>query len=270
MTSSTDSPPVALSIAGSDSGGGAGIQADLKAMTHRGVHGCTALTALTAQNSVGVQGIEPVDSGFLRKQIQSVTSDFDVSATKTGMLFNESNIRVVVEETDDLGKLVVDPVMVAESGDSLLEEAAEDALVNELLPEADLITPNWTETQHIAQRLDLSTDEAPSALGETLAETLQGPAVLVKGGHLEGDEATDWLINRTGDTETFSAERFDTANTHGSGCVYSSLITAELAKGRTLTEAIRTAKSNLTDAIGNSYACGEGPGTLNLLRSGKE
>lgn len=268
MTYSSDEPAVALSIAGSDSGGGAGIQADLKAMTYRGVHGCTALTALTAQNSEGVQDIHPVPEDFLREQIRSVTSDFTVRATKTGMLFNGANIGVVAEEADRLGSLVVDPVMVAESGDPLMEAEAERTLVEDLLPQADLVTPNWTETERIAKRLGVSLSQSPAELGRSIAATLEGPGVLVKGGHLDENQAVDRLLFPDGTDREYTAERIDTNNTHGSGCVYSSLIAAELARGSELEDAIGTAKEILTEALRTSYATGSGPGTLNLLRTG--
>lgn len=270
MTYSTEEPAVALSIAGSDSGGGAGIQADLKAMTHRGVHGCTALTALTAQNSTGVQDIHPVPAEFLREQIQSVTSDFEVAATKTGMLFNGGNIEVVAEEAGQLGSLVVDPVMVAESGDPLMEPEAERTLVEDLLPRADLVTPNWTEAEQIAKRLGVSLSQSPGELGRSVAEALEGPGVLVKGGHLDEDRAVDRLVFPDGTEREYVAERIDTINTHGSGCVYSSLIAAELARDSDLADAIETAKEILTETLRDSYATGSGPGTLNMLQTGEE
>lgn len=270
MTFLSDTPQVALAIAGSDSGGGAGIQADLKAMSHRSVHGCTAITAVTAQNSNGVQGIEPVSQDVLREQIKSVTSDFSIDATKTGMLFNQANISVVMEEARSLGQLVVDPVMVAESGDSLLEDQAESILVEGLLPRADLVTPNWTESRRIAERLGLDPDRSPKDLARELVRSLDGPGVLIKGGHLEERQATDRLELPDGTSREYTAPRIDTENTHGSGCVYSSLITAELAKGKTMKKSISEAKRVLTDALRSGYAPGKGPGTLNLLRPRKQ
>lgn len=263
---SDNQPPVALSIAGSDSGGGAGIQADLKAMTYAGVHGTTALTALTAQNSVGVQGIHAVPPSFLRKQINSIITDFSVQATKTGMLFSDELIEVVCDFHDRLGTLVVDPVMVAESGDSLLDPAAESMLVEKFLPRADLITPNLPETQVIAKRLGIS-ESSPIDVARLIAEKLEGPMVLLKGGHSEEEEAIDHLMSVRGEEQQFRGPRYSTDHTHGSGCAYSSLIAAGLAHGLDMIEAVREAKSIITRAIKNGYAIGEGPGTLNFLRN---
>jgi hydroxymethylpyrimidine kinase/phosphomethylpyrimidine kinase len=263
--SSIDSPPVALTIAGSDSGGGAGIQADLKAMTHAGVHGCTAMTALTAQNSLGVNGIDPVEPEFVAEQIEAVVEDFDVRATKTGMLFSAPIIRTVFTYADRLGQIVVDPVMVAESGDPLLEPEAEQAIAESLMPVADLVTPNWPEAQRLAATLHLDVDESPGAMARALAAET-GTHLLVKGGHTEDDESVDRLARPDGSTETFRAERLDTDNTHGSGCAYSSLIASKLAHGEDLTGAIENAKETLTEALRTGYGAGEGAGTLNFLR----
>ena len=263
--SSIDTPPVALTIAGSDSGGGAGIQADLKAMTHAGVHGCTAMTALTAQNSLGVNGIDPVEPEFVAEQIEAVVEDFDVQATKTGMLFSAPIIRTVFTYADRLGQIVVDPVMVAESGDPLLEPEAEQAIAESLMPVADLVTPNWPEAQRLAATLHLDVDESPGAMARALAAET-GTHLLVKGGHTEDDESVDRLARPDGSNEAFRAEHLDTDNTHGSGCAYSSLIASNLAHGEDLTGAIEDAKKTLTDALRNGYAAGEGAGTLNFLR----
>jgi hydroxymethylpyrimidine/phosphomethylpyrimidine kinase len=264
MTFSAE-PSVALAVAGSDSGGGAGIQADLKAMASVGVHGCSAITALTAQNSQGVQDVHPVPPDFVGEQIASVTDDFDVDSTKTGMIFSEPIIREIVSHRDRLGDLVVDPVMFAASGDPLLEDEAEDALARELIPTADIVTPNWPEAQRLVRILDLDCEREPQPVGRCLAESFNGPAVLVKGGHIEDEEAVDYLIDPDGSIETFSAPRIDTQNTHGAGCAYSSLITGLLTKGVSRSEAVGSAKSNLTDALRTSYACGGGAGTLNFL-----
>lgn len=262
--SSTDAPPVTLTIAGSDSGGGAGIQADLKAMTSVGVHGVSAITALTAQNSTGVQGIHPVPPEFLEEQINSVTSDFPVLATKTGMLFSRELITVICDRCTQLGRLVVDPVMVAESGDSLLDPEAQSTLVQDLLPLADVITPNGPEIRVIADQLELETNDL-KRLTPQVARALDGPNVLLKGGHLEETEAVDYLYNRDGDEETFSSPRHETNHTHGSGCAYSSLIASFLAKGYSLIDAITESKNRIDRAIKDGYAAGAGSGTLNFL-----
>jgi hydroxymethylpyrimidine kinase/phosphomethylpyrimidine kinase len=261
----SDDPPVALAVAGSDSGGGAGIQADLKAMASVGVHGCTAITALTAQNSLGVQDVHPVPPDFVGGQIQSVTDDFGIEATKTGMIFSEPIIREIVSHRDRLGQLVVDPVMFAASGDPLLEDDAEDALAKELIPQADIVTPNWPEAQRLTRILNLDCDSEPEPAGRALAESFAGPDVLIKGGHIKEEEAVDYLVNPDGSVEVFSAPRIDTKNTHGAGCAYSSLITGLLTQHTSPREAVKSAKSRLTDALRSSYACGQGAGTLNFL-----
>lgn len=263
-------PPVALSIAGSDSGGGAGIQADLKAMARLGVHGTTAITALTAQNSVGVNGISPVSPSFLREQVESVVFDFSVEATKTGMLFSEELMDVVIDVRDQLGSLVVDPVMVAESGDSLFDEGAERTLVEGLLPLADIITPNWTESRVITDYLGVTTADDPADRGRLIADALDGPSVLMKGGHTGEEKAVDYLVGSDGHVEPYEQPRLDTNNTHGSGCVYSSLITGGLAHGRSIPESVSLAKDILTEALRESYAPGSGPGTLDLLTTSAE
>jgi hydroxymethylpyrimidine/phosphomethylpyrimidine kinase len=256
---------VALTVAGSDSGGGAGIQADLKAMTHVGVHGCTAITALTAQNSRGVDGIDPVDPSFVEEQIRSVAGDFDVRATKTGMLFSRPIIETVVDHADSLGRLVVDPVMVATSGDSLLEPEAERAIADLLLPEADLVTPNWPETKKLVRALELDTEGSPDELGDRLTGEYDSTVFLIKGGHSPEEDAVDYLCRDGEENRTYRTERMDTENTHGAGCAYSSLIAAYLARGRSLDEAVGTAKDELTRALESGYAAGSGAGTLNFL-----
>lgn len=265
MVSSSDCPPVALTVAGSDSGGGAGIQADLKAMASVGVHGCSVITALTAQNTRGVKGVHPIPAEFIVRQIEAVTEDFEVNATKTGMLFNESIIEAVIDQRPQLGRLVVDPVMVAESGDPLLEAEAETILAKKLLPLSDVVTPNAPEARRLADTLGVKEVDDPLTLGRNLAGALEGPVVLLKGGHLEDTRAVDRLISKEGDVEEFSSPRLETNNTHGSGCAFSSLITAKLAGETDLREAVRLSKKELTRALRTGYAPGEGAGTLNFL-----
>lgn len=255
----------ALTIAGSDSGGGAGLQADLKAMTASGVHCCTVVTALTAQNTVGVRGIEPVSSEFVGRQIEAVVEDISPAATKTGMLFNAEIIETVAGYREQLGRVVVDPVMVAESGDSLLAVEAEKALARYLLPEADLVTPNYPEALRIADALQIPRYDEPRELAQAIACRLGQPQVLLKGGHMDEKEANDYLFDSDGEIEIFSAPRLETVNTHGTGCAYSSLITAQLARGRDVSTAIGEAKNQLTEAIKSGYQPGEGAGTLNFL-----
>lgn len=266
MLSSTEPPPVALSVAGSDSGGGAGIQADLKAMARIGVHGTTALTALTAQNSQGVRDVHPVPPPFVEAQIEAVAEDFTVRAAKTGMLHNAGVIQAVARHAgDSLAPLVVDPVMVAEAGDPLLESEAETTLVEELLPQARLVTPNLWEARRIAEHRGVDPSLAPPELASSLAGTLGGPSVLVTGGHREGEEAVDCLSDPEGNLRPYAAPRLNTSNTHGAGCVFSSLITGWIARGRSVPRAVAAAKPILTEALREGYAPGKGDGTLNLL-----
>jgi len=255
----------ALTIAGSDSGGGAGIQADLKAMTAAGVHGCTVITALTAQNTVGVEGIEPLDPEFVALQIETTIEDIPPAATKTGMLFDTEIIEKVAGYCDQLGRLVVDPVMVAESGDLLLADEAERTMARYLLPKVDLVTPNFPEARRIGQALQLPVYDEPRQLGQAIACRLGHPDVLLKGGHLDEKEANDYLFDSDGEVSIFSAPRLDTGNTHGTGCAYSALITALLARGEDMHSAISMAKDKLTTAMQNGYKPGAGPGTLNFL-----
>ncbi len=261
--------PVALTVAGSDSGGGAGIQADIRAFSRLGVHPCTVITALTAQNTVGVQGVYPVSVDFLVEQLESVLSDIKLSAVKTGMLFSAELIEQVAARAQSFPWLVVDPVMVAESGDSLLQSSARQKLVNELLPKADLITPNWPETEVIAGELGISLELPPEQLGHQIQQALSGPAVLIKGGHRPEKEAVDLLFESSGSQPLkISTPRLNSSNTHGTGCTYSSLITGFLARGLQLVESIRQAKKFQQRALENGYEYGQGAGTINTLSRG--
>lgn len=255
----------ALTIAGSDSGGGAGIQADLKAINSVGVHGCTVLTALTAQNTEGVEGIEAVTPDFVAAQIEAVVNDIQPTATKTGMLFETEIIETVAGYTDRLGRIVVDPVMVAESGDPLLTDEAEKTMARQLLPEVDLVTPNLSEARRIGRALQLPDYDEPRELAQGIACRLGRPDVLLKGGHLQETEANDYLFDSEGEVEIFSSPRLDTDNTHGTGCVYSALITAYLARGEQISPAVGRAKENLVAALEDGYKPGAGAGTLNFF-----
>lgn len=233
----------ALTIAGSDSGGGAGIQADLKAFSANGVFGTSALTAITAQNTVGVTAVHPIPVNVVGAQIEAVLTDIRPDAIKIGMLFSPELIETVASALEDYdGPVVLDPVMIAKSGDALLQDEAVDALKSIILPRADLVTPNLPE----AVRL-LGADEDPATQAKAL-QALGLKAVLIKGGHAEGDICTDLLITKNGSHE-FSAPRIDTRNTHGTGCTYSSTIAANLAKGMEMPKAVETAHSYLHAAI---------------------
>lgn len=238
--------PVALSIAGSDSGGGAGIQADLLTFSANGVFGTTAITCLTAQNPDGVSAIEALPPAFVREQVEQVRRYFRIGAVKTGMLFNAEIVREVaafLEANPDL-PAVVDPVMVATSGAVLLHESAIEAVTSELLPRARLITPNLDEAGVLLGHRPESPEEMESAARELARR--HGVAVLLKGGHLSAEEAlTDILCLPGGEIRRFTGERIEETHTHGSGCTLSSAIAARLARGRELTEAVGEALTYL-------------------------
>jgi hydroxymethylpyrimidine/phosphomethylpyrimidine kinase len=255
----------ARTIAGSDSGGGAGIQADLKTFMAFGVHGMSAVTALTAQNTVGVQGIFDVSPGFVRKQIESVMTDIGTDAAKTGMLSNAAIVKAVAEavRTFRIPNLVVDPVMVAKGGDPLLAEDARQAIREELLPLAAVITPNIFEAEALLSRRI----EGLSAMQEAARDLRKIGCrwVVVKGGHLEIEsEAIDVIY----DGEEFvllKSPWIPSKNTHGTGCTFASAIAAGLAKGAGPLAAIRRAKDFITLAIRTGYPIGEGHGPTNHL-----
>jgi hydroxymethylpyrimidine/phosphomethylpyrimidine kinase len=252
--------PKALTIAGSDSGGGAGIQADLKTFSAFRVFGMSALTAVTAQNSLGVQGVFNLPPEFVVRQIDSVLSDFGADAVKIGMLSTAAIAEAVAERlrTNRQERIVVDPVMIAKSGDPLLQPDARAALIRAVLPLADVVTPNLHEASALAGIPVDSEADMEEAARRILA---LGPrTVLVKGGHLK-DAATDILWNGK-DLTRFTAPRIDSPNTHGTGCTFSSGIAAGLARGRPLGDAIREAKAYVTAAIREGFAAGRGVGAL--------
>jgi len=252
--------PRALTIAGSDSGGGAGIQADLKTFSAFRVYGASVLTAVTAQNSVGVHGIVNVPPEFVARQLDAVLGDIGADAAKTGMLSTTAIIRAVADRlrAHRVERLVVDPVMLAKSGDPLLEPDARQALVEAILPLALVATPNLLEAAALAGFPvgDLEQMEAAARRIHAL-----GPAwVLVKGGHLKG-EPIDLLFD--GRTVTrLTAERVPTPHTHGTGCTYSAAIAAGLARGAAVPEAVAEAKRYVTAAIRAGFALGRGVGSL--------
>jgi hydroxymethylpyrimidine/phosphomethylpyrimidine kinase len=254
--------PAVLSIAGSDSGGGAGIQADLKAFARCGVHGMTAITALTAQNTVAVTGVHPVPGAFIVEQVRAVAEDIGVDAVKIGMLGTAETVAAVDEALDLLAPgtpVVLDPVMVSESGAVLLDEAARTALVTRLLPRATVITPNLPEARV------LGGDGAPEDV-EELARALHalGPdVVIVTGGHRA--EVTDLLFD--GDAvHEIAGERHPDGAAHGSGCTHSSSIAAHLALGHTPLEAARAARAIAGAAVRDGLReIGRGPGPVNVL-----
>ncbi|HWL66397.1 MAG TPA: bifunctional hydroxymethylpyrimidine kinase/phosphomethylpyrimidine kinase [Actinomycetota bacterium] len=254
--------PRALTIAGSDSGGGAGIQADLKVFFALGCHGMSALTALTAQNTVGVDGVHEVPADFVTDQIDSVASDIGVDAAKTGMLSSSPIVDAVATAIKGHGiaALVVDPVFVSKHGHHLLAESAVDALKSRLFPLAEVITPNLYEAAALTGREIVTVDAMKQAAREL--HDLGPRAVLVKGGHLAGAEAIDVFYDGDRVAE-LSGPRFETEDTHGTGCALSAAIAARLAHGDDLFDAVTFAKEFVAGAIRNSLRIGRGYGPVN-------
>ena len=253
--------PVALTIAGSDSGGGAGIQADLKTFAMLGVHGTSAITAITAQNTTGVTDILELPVPLIREQINVVAEDIGVDAAKTGMLSSPEIIAAVAAALarHRVDKLVVDPVMVAKGGAKLLRDDAVSALREHLIPLAAVITPNLPEAEVLLQRKIASLDERRAAARDLVR--LGARIAVVKGGHAEGD-AIDVFFDGLQMID-LEGQRIATTNTHGSGCVFSAAITAGLARGLEPLEAVREAKAFITQAIANSLEIGHGHGPVN-------
>jgi hydroxymethylpyrimidine/phosphomethylpyrimidine kinase len=254
--------PIALTIAGSDSSGGAGIQADLKTFAAFGVYGASVITALTAQNTVAVRAIADVEADFVGRQIDAVVEDLDVRAAKTGMLARVAVIEVVAERmrAHPLPWLVVDPVMVATSGDVLLEPAAVACLRERILPLATLVTPNLREAEVLTGRPVTNAAQMRDAARALI--DLGARAALVKGGHLAGSKAVDLLYDGR-DFQEFAAPRIATRSTHGTGCTLSAAITAALARGCALETAVAAAKRYVTRAIETAPGIGHGAGPLN-------
>lgn len=258
--------PIALTIAGSDPSGGAGIQADLKTFHQHAVYGASAITMLTVQNTQRVSRVEVMSPALVSEQIEAVLEDLDVGAIKTGALGSAAVVRTVASTLSKRGTvpLVVDPVMISKHGHALLDDDAVSACVEHLFPMARLITPNVPEAARI-----LGTSIVPRHSLEEAARELARRlrvAVLLKGGHLESEESTDVLVD--GDRVTwFSTERLDTRHTHGTGCTFASAITARLARGDALSAAIDGAKRWLTRAIASAPAIGRGIGPVDHLAS---
>ena len=254
-----------LTIAGSDSGGGAGIQADLKTLAALGCYGMTAITALTAQNTKGVQGIHGVPAEFLKAQIQSVMDDIGVDAVKIGMLHAPEIVDVVAWTIDhyQLKNVVLDPVMVATSGDRLIASETVQVLVRELFPRATLITPNLDEAVLLLGR-EISEASALETAGRDLL-AMGAQAVLLKGGHLPGEDVVDLLVQSNNPSERLSSRRIQSRNVHGTGCTLSSAIAAYLALGLGLSEAVHCARQFIVQAIahGADITTGHGHGPLN-------
>lgn len=252
--------PTALTIAGSDCSGGAGIQADLKTMTCNGVYAMSCITALTAQNTTGVYGVMEVAPSFLANQIDCIFTDIRPDAVKTGMVSSAALIEVIVEKLTQYqaGNIVVDPVMVSTSGSRLISEEAVETLKNRLLPIATVVTPNIPEAE-VLSRLSIKTAEDMVAAARAIGEEY-GCAVLCKGGHQLND-AND-LLYRNGGCRWFKGERIDNPNTHGTGCTLSSAIASNLAKGMELDEAVNQAKRYISGALNAMLDLGAGSGPM--------
>ncbi len=256
--------PQALSIAGSDSGGGAGMQADLKTMQMRHIFAATVLVAITAQNTLGVQKSLTLPPEMITAQFASLDADLQIRACKTGMLGDVATVKTVVKNLQqyDFGFLTVDPVMIAKGGASLLTEEAIETVKNELLPLADLVTPNLPEAVKLTGR-NIASQEDMLRAAEDL-QRLGAKNVLIKGGHLDASQAaTDLVLLEDGKTFWMSGPRFDTVRTHGTGDTISACITAELAKGVSLENALRIGKAYVTATIRDEIAVGHGHGPLN-------
>ena len=255
-------PPTAMTIAGSDSGGGAGIQADLKTFAALGVYGTSALTAITAQNTLGVTSIHEIPTDLIAAQIQAIISDIGADVVKTGMLSSSAIIETVAQELrrHTVTRLVVDPVMVAKGGDRLLREDAVDALRTSLLALATVITPNMPEAEVLTGIAVRTPKDASEAARRIVA--MGANSVVVKGGHLSDGDAVDTFYDGQALRE-FRAQRIDTKNTHGTGCTFASAIAAGLAKGLALEEAVAQAKAYVTEAIRANLDVGQGHGPLN-------
>ncbi|RLM76190.1 bifunctional hydroxymethylpyrimidine kinase/phosphomethylpyrimidine kinase [Halorubrum sp. Atlit-26R] len=275
-------PPVALTVAGSDSGGGAGIQADLTAMRAHGVFGASVVTGTTAQHTRGVEDVHPLPADHVASQYAAVADDFDVGAVKTGMLATAEIVARVTELAGDAdAPLVVDPVMVAATGDRLLSPAAEDAY-GDLVAAATLVTPNADEAAVLTGDPVETPADAEAAGRELVA--LGADAALVKGGHLDGESVeegvvVDTLVRAEGDAgggeseptvDRFETPRIDTEATHGSGCALSSAIAARLARGESIPKAVGAAVEEMTEAVRHGYDVGEGPGAVNPTVLGGE
>ncbi len=256
--------PIALTIAGSDSSGGAGIQADLKTFSAFGVYGASVITALTAQNTTGVQGVHAVPVDFIARQFDSVCSDLPVAAAKVGMLATSEVIEIAAEKiaAHHIPHLVVDPVMVAKSGDCLLAADACETLSRLLFPLAEVVTPNIEEASDLLGGVDIGNIDQMKEAAKRLLE-LGGRNVLLKGGHMTKG-ALDVLYDGT-EIVVFEGRHVDTPHTHGTGCTLSSAIAAGLALGQSVREAVSGAKAYIQGAIENSLSIGKGRGPLNHM-----
>ena len=253
--------PSALTIAGTDPSGGAGIQADLKTFQELKSYGMSVITSVVSQNTTGVQDVYHLPTSVIETQLDSVLDDMDVHAFKTGMIADREMMEVIREKTKNLGiPYVMDPVMVTTSGDTLIEEDARDFLRDELLPLTTVVTPNIPEAEYLLNRKIEHVEDMKKAAKDIVTE-FGVEAALIKGGHIKGD-ATDFLYDGN-ELHTFSADRVDTKHTHGTGCTLSAAITAYISQGYSLEGAVDNAKKYVTLAIQHSLALGNGSGPTN-------
>lgn len=258
--------PQTLTIAGSDSGGGAGIQADLKTFQMQGVFGTSVITAVTAQNTLGVFDIHPIPLNTIQAQLEAVKNDFQITSAKIGMLGTADIIECVADFLSHLpfGTLVVDPVMIAKGGAPLLQQQAVSALIKHLLPLADVITPNIPEAEALT---GIKISDTASIQQAALDLQKQGAKnVIIKGGHSlnsQSQQCQDWILLQNAEHLVLESPRFDTQHTHGTGCTFSACLTAELAKGAPLKSAVKTAKDFITAAISHPLNIGHGHGPTN-------
>jgi hydroxymethylpyrimidine/phosphomethylpyrimidine kinase len=259
----------AMSIAGSDSGGGAGIQADLKTFQMLEVFGTTAITAITAQNTLGVHGIYDLPLEAIEKQIDAVVEDIGVDAVKTGMLSKPEVIELVARKIQQHGlhRVVIDPVMIAKGGANLLAEEAKEALRTVLLPLAAVVTPNLPEAE-VLTGMKIETLDQMKEAAHKIVDDYKAKAVVVKGGHLAGEPVDVLYDGRV--METLTAVRIKTRHTHGTGCTFSAAITAQLAKGDSVNEAVKVAKAFITAAIREELGIGSGHGPTNHWAYGRK
>ncbi len=252
-----------LTIAGSDSSGGAGIQADLKTFAAHKVYGMSVITSLTAQNTIGVTGVVDTPPEFVGKQLDTVFTDIYPDAIKIGMVSNEEIIKVIADKLKEYGakNIVLDPVMVATSGSALMKSTATRALIQELLPLADIITPNMSEAA-VLSGIEVNTKEDMEKAAKIIGKSIKG-VVLVKGGHLE--DSADDVLYIDGEVHWVEGKRIVNPNTHGTGCTLSSAIAVNLAKGMNAIDAFTKAKEYLTGAIEANLDLGQGRGPLNHL-----
>lgn len=257
--------PQVLTIAGSDSGGGAGIQADLKTFQMRHVFGTSVITAITAQNTLGVFDIHPIPLATIESQLEAIAEDFQISAFKIGMLGTEEVIRCVAKQIKQysFGKFVLDPVMIAKGGTAILQQDAVEALIQYLLPLADIITPNIPETETLTG-IQINNEGCLKKAAQSIL-SMGAKAVIIKGGHYfnqQNHQCRDWLFTQNNEFN-LTSPRINTSHTHGTGCTFSACLTAELAKGKDLIEAMKTSKNFITAAIQYPLNIGQGHGPTN-------